>query len=123
MQQSLAGEDLARPWIGIRYVSIDLKLQQEDNLPVSEGAVIGGGANGSTGQTEPGVVPDSPAAQAGLRDGDIVTAVEGVKIDAEHPLDAVLVQFAPGRTVTLTVLRDGQEVQVQVTLGTRPADL
>jgi serine protease Do len=119
MQQALSGEKLARPWIGIRYESIDLKLKQEKNLPVGAGALIGGGRD-ANGQPQPGVMPDSPAAQAGLRDGDIVTAVEGVTIDDEHPLDAVLVQFAPGRTVTLSVLRDGQQVEVQVTLGTRP---
>jgi S1-C subfamily serine protease len=39
------------------------------------------------------------------------------------PLDAVLTQFAPGKTVTIELLRDGQTVTVQLTLGTRPADL
>ena len=119
MQQALSGEKLARPWIGIHFESIDLKLKNEKDLPVAAGALIGGGRD-ENGQSEPGVIPDSPAALAGLRDDDIVTAVEDITIDAEHPLDAILVQFAPGRTVTLSVLRDGQQIQVQVTLGTRP---
>ena len=44
-------------------------------------------------------------------------------IDTEHPLDAVLSQYAPGDRVTLDVLRDGQHLSVAVTLDTRPADL
>jgi serine protease Do len=55
--------------------------------------------------------------------GDIITAIEGEPIDDEHPLDALLTQYAPGRTVTLEVLRDGGTQTVPVTLGTRPADL
>jgi S1-C subfamily serine protease len=44
-------------------------------------------------------------------------------IDAEHPLDAVLVSYRPGQIVTMTILRDGREMDVQVTLGTRPDNL
>ena len=44
-------------------------------------------------------------------------------IDEEHPLDATLAQFSPGDTVSVDVLRDGQHVMLEVTLGTRPAGL
>ena len=43
-------------------------------------------------------------------------------VDDEHPLDATLSQYAPDETVSLEVLRDGQTVTIQLTLGTRPAD-
>ena len=56
----------------------------------------------------------------GLLDNDIVTAINGQKLDQLHPLDAVLVQFAPGDSVTLDVLRNGGTVQLTLTLGTRP---
>ena len=65
----------------------------------------------------------SPAADAGLRDGDIITAVDGTAIDARSPLDDILTQFAPGRTVALDVLRDGRKIALTLTLGTRPASL
>ena len=68
-------------------------------------------------------MPDGPAGNAGVKEGDIIVAIEGQPIDTEHPLDSVLTQFAPGRTVTLGILRNGQKMDVQVTLGTRPADL
>ena len=68
------------------------------------------------------MVPGSPADQAGLRDGDIIVKVNGQAIDGDHPLDATLSQYAPGDTVTISVLRDGQSTTLQVTLGTRPAN-
>ena len=49
--------------------------------------------------------------------------MEGTTLDATHPLDLVMSQYAPGKTVTLEVLRNGQTSQFSVTLGTRPTDL
>jgi S1-C subfamily serine protease len=122
MQQALAGQKLVRPWIGVRYIAIDLQVQAADKLPVDHGAYIASGQN-ATGQTTPGIVAGSPADKAGLKEGDIISSIEGITIDGEHPLDDVLSQFAPGKTVTLTVLRAGQTMSIQLTLGTRPANL
>ena len=119
MQQAIAGQPLARPWIGIRYETIDLQLQQQLKLPVAQGAYVSGGQDAS-GANQPGVVSGSPADKAGVKDGDIVTSIEGLTIDGDHPLDAVLTQFAPGRTVTLGINRDGKTLNLQLTLGTRP---
>jgi S1-C subfamily serine protease len=77
----------------------------------------------NTGSTGPAIVEGSPAAAAGLADGDIITSISGITIDGEHPLDAVLTQFKPGDTVTLEVLRDGTTIRLDVTLGTRPGNL
>ncbi len=71
-------------------------------------------------KTDP-IVKDGPAAKAGLKDGDIITAIDDQTIDAAHPLDLVLLTHAPGDKVTLTVLRDGASTSIDVTLGTRPA--
>jgi S1-C subfamily serine protease len=119
MQQALAGQALARPYIGIRYEAIDLKLKGEKNLPVADGALIGPGQD-ATGASLPGIVPDGPAAKAGLGEGDIIVAIDSQAIDAEHPLDAVVAGFAPGQTVDVHVLRDGKQLTVSLTLGTRP---
>ena len=66
--------------------------------------------------------PGSPADKAGIQDGDIIVKVNDQAIDGDHPLDATLSEYAPGDTVTIQVLRDGQTLSVQLTLGTRPAD-
>ena len=53
---------------------------------------------------------DSPAAKAGIKDGDIIVSINGTKIDQEHPLDALLVQYAPNDTIELDVLRNGTTI-------------
>jgi len=122
MAQALAGQPLARPYVGIRYEMIDAKLQSEKHLSVDHGALIGPSTDPS-GAALPAITPDSPAAAAGLKDGDIITQIETETVDSEHPLDALLSAFAPGQTVKLTVIRDGTTITVTVTLGTRPKSL
>jgi len=117
MDQALAGVALSRPWIGIRFLTLDLQLQKDLGLPVAEGALVTN--QGGTGSA---IQAGSPAETAGVLDNDIVTAINGQKLDQLHPLDAVLVQFAPGDSVTLDVLRNGEPVQLTLTLGTRPAN-
>ena len=121
MEQALAGQKLARPWIGIRYQALTLQIADQEKLPVSTGAWLAPASAGSS--TSPAVVPDSPAAKAGLKEGDIITAVDGIPITAVTPLDDVLTQYTPGSTVALDVLRDGKTITLTVTLGTRPANL
>jgi S1-C subfamily serine protease len=121
MQQALAGQELARPWIGIRYVAITKSIAAQSGLPVEQGAWVT--AQDAQGRQIDPIVPDSPAADAGLQDGDIIVAVDGAEIGSDSPLDDILTQYAPGRTVALLVLRDGQRITLTLTLGTRPADL
>jgi serine protease Do len=122
MDQAVAGKKLARPYMGVIYRTIDRQYATAENLPVNDGARVIPGGSG-TGSTAPAVVPDSPAAKAGIREGDIIVKVNGQAIDGDHPLDATLSEYAPGETVTVDLLRNGSTISVQVTLGTRPADL
>jgi S1-C subfamily serine protease len=117
MAQALAGRQLERPYIGIRYSDIDVQLAKEESLPVKQGAFV---SREPDQQGNPPITPGSPAAAAGVQPGDIVTAIGTTTIDGEHPLDAVLAQSSPGDTVELHILRDGQDVIIPVTLAVRP---
>jgi 2-alkenal reductase len=69
------------------------------------------------------VQPDSPAEDAGLEPGDVVVAVDGERVDATQGFIDLLYDHEPGDAVTLTIARNGDEVELEVTLGTRPAGL
>jgi len=121
MSQALAGRPLARPYLGVRYEAIDLQVKAEEHLSVDRGALLISSPD-QTGTTQPAIIPGGPAEQAGLRERDIIAAVEGQAIDAEHPLDLVLSSYAPGQSISLTVLRAGTTLTIKITLGTRPSN-
>jgi serine protease Do len=118
MQQALAGEKLSRPFIGISYVAIDRGLAAKNNLPLDLGAWVH--AEDQNGNPIEAVVAGGPADKAGIKTGDIITSIEGQPIDATHALEDILVRYAPGRTISVELYRDGKYVTVRLTLGTRP---
>jgi putative serine protease PepD len=68
------------------------------------------------------VTSGGPAAQAGLKVGDTITAVDGTQISSEQPFLNLVFAHQPGDTVQFTVKpRGGQQTTVTVTLGERPA--
>ncbi len=118
MRQAVAGEPLARPYMGISYRAIDRNIAEQFDLPIDYGAWVR-----SSSERVPAVEPGSPAAEAGVEPDDIITAINGVRIDAANRLDDILSQYQPGDGLSLTVLRDGQTLQLTLTLTVRPADL
>ena len=68
------------------------------------------------------VVAGSPAEAAGVQVGDIITAVDGTPIDANHRLADVVSQYQPGDRVKLTVWRAGDNKSITATLGENPQD-
>lgn len=84
--------------------------------------IAGGLSRDGDGHTVVEVEPDGPAAAAGLEANDVITAIDGTPITVEEPLQDLLYTRRPGDTVTLTVSRDGEELEITVTLGERPED-
>ncbi len=107
-EQLIANGKVVYPFLGVRFGAIDAMLALDNNLPVNAGALIAS------------VEPGGPAARAGLRNGDIVTKVNGKPIGPGQSLRALLLEYKPGDVVTLEVLRDGERLSLDVTLGTRP---
>ena len=100
----------ARPYLGVRYQSITPGVAQAYYLPVDWGVYV----------TD--VLPDSPAAQAGLQPDDIIIRIGENAIDETHSYLNILFQYQPGDTVTVTFVRDRQERQIEVTLGESTGD-
>jgi 2-alkenal reductase len=108
--QAIAGQIIqqgyfARPYMGIRYQPVNPQIAARYDLPAQWGAYV------------MEVVENSPASEAGLQQGDIITKIGDVALDATHAYVNTLFTFKPGDQVTLTVLREGQEMQIQITLG------
>jgi serine protease Do len=68
------------------------------------------------------VVADSPAGKAGFKEGDFVTEFDGKKVKDMRQLRLMVSQTAPGRKVTLRILRDGKEKTLTATLGELPRE-
>jgi S1-C subfamily serine protease len=117
IEQVLKTGKFSVPYLGIRYIPITNDVASEYSLSVQNGAFIAP----SNDTSEPSIVPNSPAANAGLEPNDIVTKVDGTNIDSTHSLTSLLDQFVPGNKVTLTVVRSGKTIKVDVTLGTEPS--
>ena len=66
------------------------------------------------------VEPGSPADEAGLEEGDVITAVDGRAVERNHPLDQLLQRYKPGDRVQITYWRGDQEHEVRVRLGEHP---
>ena len=99
-----------RTYLGVYAQAITPEAAKEYNLPVSTGAYLYSPSAYSA------IVKDSPAAKAGLKDKDIITAVNGVKVGAAGSLADLISEYKPGDTVQLTVIREGKEMTVNVTL-------
>jgi S1-C subfamily serine protease len=119
IEQAQAGEAISRPYIGVVYRELDAQVAADESLPIEAGAWI----RADDASEEAPIVEGSPADEAGLQAGDIITAVDGLSVDRDNPLDLQVLRFAPGDVVTLQVLREGETLELPTTLGTRPADL
>jgi serine protease Do len=96
---------LVRPYIGITYQSVTPEIAMAYHLSVQWGAYVTRVSN------------SSPASDAGLKVGDIITGVDKITIDENHSYLNILYTYKPGDKVMLQVMRDNQEFQIQVTLG------
>lgn len=119
MEQAVDGKDLTRPWIGVFYEPVTPGLADQNGLPIDYGVLV----TRPDTSDQPAVVVDSPADRAGVREGDIITAIDDVRIDASNTLDDILTRYKPDDELGLTIVRNGETLQVTLTLGTRPAQL
>lgn len=68
------------------------------------------------------VLEGSPAADAGLQEGDVITGVEGRTVSDSQSLTAIVKEYAEGETATVHYRRDGEEQTAQVTFAAGSAE-
>lgn len=115
-QQLVTSGKVVHPFLGVAYQTLNPALANRLKVNLTQGDVIM--------QVQTG----SPAAQAGLKAGDVITSIGGQKIADESTLGETINKDKPGDKVTLEIVSpqanggNGQTRSVQVTLGTRPAN-
>jgi len=104
-QQIIQVGYFSRPYMGINFQPVNPAIASRYNLSADWGVYVMKVADGS------------PASEAGLKEGDIITKLGDVTLDETHSYVNVLFTFKPGDQITMNVVRDGKDIQVQITLG------
>lgn len=110
LTQLASGETATRAYLGVYSLQVTPEVAKEYNLPVTAGAYI------YSGTAQQAVVNGSPAAKAGIKEGDIVVTVNDARVGQNGSLPNLIAEFKPGDTVQLGILRDGKEMTLAVTL-------
>lgn len=100
------------PFLGVRYLTITPIVKDSRKFPFDYGVLLVKGDN-----NEPAVLPDSPAAKAGLQEGDIILEFGDRKIDLDHPLISRINLYSVGDKIKVKIWRDGQFITLEVTLA------
>ncbi len=108
VEEIVAHGHAIRPWLGVAMDSVNPSIAQQLNVPAQEGAVV------------LQVSPGSPAAAAGLREGDVITTVNGAKVTDIDVARHAIARTNVGDTITLTVYRQQQKLDLQARTGERP---
>lgn len=103
--------EVERAYIGVRYVDITPAIAKERKLPVKEGAYVLGDDSSSA------VVDGGPADKAGIKSGDIITAIDDIKVGESGSITSLIGMYQPGETIEVTYLRDGEERTTKLTLA------
>jgi len=105
-EQLISNGKVTRPFLGVSMTTIDMAPRAGVTVPdgITSGAVIADISKGSV------------AEEAGLKAGDIVTKMDGKEVKDYMYLKYYLYRYSAGDTVTFTVIRDGKEKEVKVTL-------
>lgn len=103
-----------RAFLGVSHVMLTSDVAERYELSVTSGAYV-------TSDEGEAVSTGSPASKVGLKEGDIITKIDGKKLGANNPLLSAISMHAPGDQIKITYLRDGKEQTAEVILATYPS--
>ena len=101
---------VTRGYLGVQAQQIGRDMSTALHLASADGALVAS------------VEPNSPAAKAGLQPGDVIQALNGLKVSNPHDLAVDVAAVHPGNAAKLDILRDGDAQQVTVTVATLPGE-
>ena len=110
MERLIEDGKVTRGYLGVMIQPVTPELAKEFKLSQNSGALVGE------------VTSDSPAADAGLKDGDVITEFNGKTVSDSRHLRLMVSQTPPGTKVPLKVIRDGKEMSFTVKLGEMPSE-
>jgi serine protease Do len=116
ISQVLKNGKFERPYLGVRYVPLTEEAARAYDLKQTSGAYVAP----SNDPNNPSIVSGSPAEKAGLQERDIITEIDGAKVDQNHSLTSLLAQHQPGDKVSLTVIRGDETLHISATIGALP---
>jgi len=102
---------IVRSRLGIRYFMLTAQMAQDNKLSRNSGAWISPSADGTQS-----VLTGSPADIAGLKEGDIITEINGIKLDGQITLISIVQNYKPGNKIGLKVFRNGKFIVLTATL-------
>lgn len=108
MDQIIKTGKVSRGYMGVSLENLTPDLATAFGMKEAKGAVVAD------------ITPGAPGAKAGLKSMDVITAINGKKVEGSDDLTMDVISHQPGETVTLDVVRDGKPITVQVTLAARP---
>jgi len=103
--QRVVDLDEGPSWLGVEAREVTPDNVKELKLPAERGVVVGR------------IAPDSPAAKAGLKENDVITEVDGQLVEGSTQFRRMIHEIPAGRTVQLSVWRDGRSQTLSATLG------
>lgn len=102
------------PYLGVRYVMLTPALKEQFDLSTDGGAWL------KASNANQAVANGSPADKAGLKEGDIITKINGEDVNVDNPLASRMIKYKVGDAVEITYNRDGKEQKTKATLETAP---
>ena len=114
VKQLLKTGKVERAYLGVYSQSINAQIAKKYNLPLNYGAYV------FTPSQYSAVIKNSPADKAGIKDKDIITAINGVQIGKNGSVSSLIGEYTVGDTIELNILRDGKEMSLKVTLEAFP---
>ncbi|HXF43980.1 MAG TPA: trypsin-like peptidase domain-containing protein [Candidatus Paceibacterota bacterium] len=105
---------IRRPFLGLRYLTLNPDLKEKLNLTVDYGALVV-----KENPLDQAIVPGSPAARAGIRENDIILEWDGKQITNDSNIQDFLEQSEVGQSVSLKIFRNKKELTTKVVLAER----